>query len=197
MSDRIRVAIDLDNTTGSYIHAFRASVANQMGVDPATLTLDPDWNFTEWNIQDRFAELHHHAVSVDRIFRYMKVMAGASEAIERIDADLDAHISIVTSRLCVPGIHEVAIADTVAWLDSRKIRYHELHALKGRGLSKTETVRFDVLIDDKPAEVLAARQAGKVGIIFGDYSYNRDVPGPRVTHWDEIPSLLSGMLARS
>lgn len=196
MPELFRVAIDLDSTVGDYIGAFRTSVAGQLGVDVATLDPDPaDWHLSSWNLQGRFSQLHSHAVGVDRIMRTMPVFPGAAKALHDLDA-AGAFLSIVTSRLCITGRHEVILGDTVFWLEQvAKVPYHELHALRGRGWNKTQTVAFDVLIDDKPAEILAARAAGRIGIVFGDTSYNRHVPGPRATSWDQVPALVLAALA--
>lgn len=190
MPELFRVAIDVDQTLGSYNTPFRSSVAAQLDVPLDSLTDDPDYNFTQWNIGSRFTELHAYAVGTDRMFRTMPAFPGASAALAQLD-EAGAFLSIVTSRLGVAGLHEVALQDTVYWLDQvSKVPYHELHALRGRGWTKTETVMFDVLIDDKPEEILAARAAGKVGIVFGDYRYNRHLDGPRATAWDQIPDMV-------
>lgn len=194
MRETFRVAIDLDQTVGGYVEAFRTSVAGQLGVPVEQLDVDPDYYFTQWNIAGRFTEMHSHAVGQDRIMRTMPVFDGAAAALRELDA-AGGFLSVVTSRLCVVGLHEVAIGDTVHWLDQvAKLPYHELHALRGRGWTKVETVMFDVLIDDKPEEILAARAAGKVGIVFGDYAYNRHLDGPRATSWDQVPALVLNAL---
>jgi 5'(3')-deoxyribonucleotidase len=180
------LGVDLDGVCGDYTAAFRAVVAADQGVDPASLPDARSWSFSEWGIDgpEAFDRLHRLAVLEHRMFRTMPVVEGASEALWRL-SDAGVWIRIITHRLYVNWGHAVAVADTVAWLDDQRIPYRDICFLGAK-----PEVEADCYVDDASHNVAALREAGNHVIVF-DAPYNRDVDGPRASSWAEVEALVA------
>jgi 5'-nucleotidase len=190
VSEALVLGVDLDGVCGDYEDALRASVARQLGVDPATLprqtVLD---QFTEWGLDaESFAEVHRTAVVEDEIFRHMTPMPGVSEALWEL-SDAGVWIRIITHRLCVNWAHETTAADTAAWLDAQRIPYRDLCFIGAK-----PDVGADIYVEDSPHNVLALRRDGHHTIVF-DQPYNRQLPGPRAHDWEDVRSQVQVVLA--
>lgn len=194
-SDTFVLGVDLDGVCGNYTAAFRNVVAAETGCDPEVLRDQTSWEFAEcWSAairdRDHYLELHKRAVLEHRIFATMPEIPGASDSLWRL-SDAGVHIRVITHRLCVNWGHDIAVTDTVAWLqaprpDGRpRIPYRDL-CFTG---AKTE-VDCDMLVDDSPSNVLKARSARTSAVVF-DSPYNQFVPGARAHTWDEVEALVT------
>lgn len=190
MSRDFILGVDLDGVCGDYTAAFRAVVADDRGVDPATLGDARSWEFAEWGIDgpDEFDRLHRLAVLEHRMFRRMPPMTGVADSLWRL-SDAGVWIRIITHRLCVNWGHAVAVADTVAWLDDTGIPYRDICFLGAK-----PEVEAHCYIDDASHNVLALREAGNHVIVY-DAPYNQDVDGPRARSWAEAEDLVTGRMA--
>lgn len=177
------LGVDLDGVVGHYVKIFRECVAEQTGVDPATLGPQTSWDFADcnWGVRDRdhFLELHKTAVLEMGMFRRMPVLPGASETLWEL-SDAGVHIRIITHRLCFPWGHAVTVADTVSWLDDNKIPYRDICFIADK-----PQVGADLYLDDAEHNIAGLRASGADAWIF-DADYNRHVEGPRVHDWDEV-----------
>jgi 5'(3')-deoxyribonucleotidase len=182
------LGVDLDGVCGDYTAAFRAVVAEELGVDPATLADNRSWEFTQWGIDGEFDRLHRLAVLEHRMFRTMPVVEGAADALWRL-SDAGVWIRIITHRLCVNWGHAVAVADTVEWLDTHGIPYRDICFL-----GQKPEVEADCYVDDGPHNVVALRAAGNEVIVF-DQPYNREVEGPRARGWEEVEEQVARLLS--
>jgi 5'-nucleotidase len=182
--------VDLDGVCGDYTAAFRAVVAEDRGVDPATLGDARSWDFAEWGITgpDEFDRLHRLAVLEHRMFRHMPALPGVADALWRL-SDAGVWIRIITHRLCVNWGHAIAVADTVAWLDEAGIPYRDICFLGAK-----PEVDADCYVDDATHNVLALREAGNHVIVF-DAPYNQGVEGPRARTWPEVEELVMALVA--
>lgn len=180
------LGVDLDGVCGDYTAAFREVVAEDRGVDPATLGDSRGWDFAEWGIDgpEEFDRLHRLAVLEHRMFRHMPAIDGAAESLWRL-SDAGVWIRIITHRLCVNWGHAVAVADTVAWLDDTGIPYRDICFLGAK-----PEVEAHCYIDDASHNVLALREAGNHVIVF-DAPYNQDVDGPRACTWGDVEGLVT------
>ncbi len=179
------LGVDLDGVCGDYTTAFRAVVAADRGVDAATLDSERSWDFAQWGLSDReFDRLHRLAVLEHRMFRTMPVMAGAAEALWRL-SDAGLWIRIITHRLYVNWGHQVAVADTVEWLDQQGIPYRDICFLGAK-----PEVEADCYVDDGPHNIEALRDAGNPVIVF-DAPYNRHLDGPRAASWADVEDLVA------
>jgi 5'-nucleotidase len=181
--------VDLDGVCADYESALRVSVARQRSVEAASLPpQETSGSFAEWGLDlEGFREAHRRAVVEDRIFRTMLPYPDVAEVLWRL-SDAGVWIRIITHRLLFNGIHEVSAADTAGWLDLHGIPYRDLCFIGDK-----PTVGADLYVDDSAHNILALRAAGREAIVF-DQRYNRDLPGPRVTSWQELGALILGRL---
>jgi len=191
------LGVDLDGVVGDYEEAFRHVVAAELGIDPSEIPQQDHFSFSEsqWPIDSgsQFDELHRIAVAKYRMLANMDVFPGASDVLWRL-SDAGVYIRVITHRLCVNWDHDIAVADTVSWLqhpreDGRpRIPYRDLCFVA----DKTD-VGADLYIDDAPHNVLALRRARAETACF-DAAYNRHIPGLRVHSWDDIETLVNSRL---
>jgi 5'-nucleotidase len=188
--DGLVLGVDLDGVCADYEAAFRASVARQLGRDPSTLPPQTIMDaYSEWGLSfPAFESAHRHAVLEDRIFRTMAPMPGVSAALWRL-SDRGVWIRIITHRLLFNWAHETSAADTAAWLDQHRIPCRDLCFIGDK-----PNVGADVYVDDAPRHIVGLRAAGKAAIVF-DQPYNRHLPGPRATSWDDVVTYVEGELA--
>jgi 5'(3')-deoxyribonucleotidase len=178
------LGVDLDGVCGDHTEAFRRVVAEERGIDVATLPPQTSWTYAEWGLTDEtFLELHRKAILEHRMFRTMPVIEGCAEALWRL-SDAGVWIRLITHRLYANWSHAVAVADTVAWLDEAGIPYRDLCFL-----GQKPQVEADVYVDDAPHNVSALRDAGTTVIVF-DQPYNAALPGPRASTWTEVEELV-------
>ena len=184
------LGVDLDGVCGDYTAAFRAVVAAERGIDPATLPQERGWDFAEWGVDELggFEHVHRAAVLEHRMFRDMPVVDGAAEALWRL-SDAGVWIRIITHRLYVNWGHAVAVADTVEWLDRHAIPYRDICFL-----GRKPEVEADCYVDDSPDNVEALRAAGNDVIVF-DQPYNAHLAGPRAETWEDVEQLVAAQVA--
>jgi len=184
------LGVDLDGVCADYEAAFRASVARQHGRDPAQLLPQTVHDaYSQWGLDgDAFEQTHRRAVIEDRMFRHMQPLPGVSEALWRL-SDLGVWIRIITHRLCVNWAHETTAADTAGWLEHHRIPYRDLCFIGDK-----PDVGADLYVDDAPNNVLALRATGRPAIVF-DQPYNRHLPGPRATNWQDVVAFVEAELA--
>lgn len=188
--------VDLDGVVADYDAAFRAFVAREMNREPSTLETQTTWDFTGvWGIRDRdhYVELHNKAVT-EGMFATMPLVAGASDALWRLNDRHDVHIRIVTHRLIIKGGHNTAIADTVSWLQRTRedgrplVPYRDICFIADKA-----EVGGDLYIDDAPHNVEALRGQG-YDVIVMDQPYNRHLDGPRAAGWDQVEAMVCAKL---
>ena len=182
--------VDLDGVCGDYTAAFARVVAERKGCAVEDLPAERSWDFSEWGLEGLggFEHLHRAAVLEHRMFRDMPVMAGCAESLWRL-SDAGVWIRIITHRLVVHWGHQIAVADTVAWLDANNIPYRDLCFL-----GRKPEVEADLYIDDAPHNVEALRAHGNEVLLF-DQPYNAGVAGPRVHTWAEAEEAVLACMA--
>ncbi|GGI07435.1 5' nucleotidase, NT5C type [Egicoccus halophilus] len=187
--DQFVLGVDLDGVCADYEGAFRASVVRHFGREPDQLPPQTVMDaYSQWGLTfEQFEQAHRKAVLEDRMFRTMDALPGVSEALWRL-SDAGVWIRIITHRLLFNWAHESTAADTAFWLDEHRIPYRDLCFIGDK-----PNVGADLYVDDSPSNVIALREAGKAAIVF-DQPYNRDLPGPRATSWDDVVALVEGEL---
>lgn len=178
------LGVDLDGVCADHTAAFRSVVAAERGIDPADLSEQRTWDFTEWGLDSsEFDRLHRIAVMEHRMFRTMPPIPGAAETLWRL-SDAGVWIRLITHRLITNWGHAVAVADTVAWLDEAQIPYRDLCFLGTK-----PQVEADVYIDDAPHNIEALRATGARAIVFSQ-PYNTELSGPRAAGWTDVEELV-------
>jgi len=185
------LGVDLDGVCGDHTAAFRAVVAAELGVDPATLGPQVAWDYHSWGVDDdEFLRIHQKAVLEYRMFRTMPPMEGVAEALWNL-SDAGVWIRLITHRLYANWGHQVAVSDTVAWLDEHGIPYRDLCLLGDK-----PQVEADAYIEDAPHNIEALRGTGNPVVIF-DHPYNRQLDGLRATTWAEAEQLVVDLVVAS
>jgi len=178
------LGVDLDGVCGDHTAAFRAVVAAELDVDPASLGPQERWDFADWGLsEESFLEIHRRAVVEHRMFRSMPVVPDCAEVLWRL-SDAGVWIRLITHRLYASWGHGAAAGDTVAWLDDAGIPYRDLCFL-----GRKPQVEADCYLDDAPHNIRELREAGNHVIVF-DQPYNRAVDGSRASCWLEVEELV-------
>lgn len=183
------LGVDLDGVCADYSAGLRDVVAAERGIPPEDLPLERSWGFEAWGLTDtEFERIHHKAVTELHLLRNLPAIKGCADALWRL-SDAGIWIRIITHRLYVNWGHQVAVSDTVAWLDQTRIPYRDLCFLGAK-----PEVEADAYIDDAPHNVDALRGAGNAVIVF-DQPYNQHLPGPRASTWPELEELVLELAA--
>ena len=189
IKDSFVLGVDLDGVCGDHNSIFRNIVAEELGVDPESLTLNRSWGFEEWGLTTSdFEKLHEKAVVEYRMFRDMPVIPGASEVLWRL-SDQGIWIRIISHRLYVNWGHAIAAGDTADWLDRANIPYRDLCFIGAKS-----ALHADLYIDDGPHNIEAFQNDNRNVIIF-DQPYNRHITGIRATTWEEVEHYVTDAVA--
>jgi 5'-nucleotidase len=185
------LGVDLDGVCADYTAGIRAAVAEERGISPTDLPEERSWGFEEWNLAPGdFERIHHRAVTEQHLLRNLPAIDGCADVLWRL-SDAGIWIRIITHRLYVNWGHQVAVSDTVAWLDAVRIPYRDLCFLGAK-----PEVEADAYIDDAPHNVEALRAHGNTVIVF-DQPYNRHLPGLRARNWLELEEQVLELAASS
>ena len=120
------------------------------------------------------------------MFRTLEPFEGAIDALHTLK-DEGVHIHVVTHRLLRDKTYQVAVADTVAWLDYVGLPYHSLGFTH-----RKELIRADSYVEDSPANIETIRAAG-MKVFTHDRLYNRSLDGERIHSWkaDALEQILN------
>lgn len=177
--------VDLDGVVADFYAGLRPIAAEWLGVDLATLPERVSWGLVEWGV-DRapggYERLHRFAVTQRELFLKMPPMRGAPQALRRLSEE-GVRVRIITHRLFIKYFHQVAVSQTIDWLDRHDIPYWDLCFMQ----QKT-AVGADLYIEDSPANIERLRAEGAKTIVFTN-STNEHLPGPRANSWDDVLQL--------
>jgi 5'(3')-deoxyribonucleotidase len=187
MADRAFVfGVDLDGVVADFYVGLRPIAAEWLGVDLESLTTQVSWGLVEWGVDQApggYERLHRFAVTQRELFLKMPPMAGAPQALRRLSIE-GVRIRIITHRLFIKYFHQVAVSQTIQWLDRHDIPYWDLCFMQ----QKT-AVGADLYIEDSPANIERLRAEGQKTIVFSN-STNEQLPGPRAHNWEEVLELV-------
>jgi 5'(3')-deoxyribonucleotidase len=187
MTDRSFVfGVDLDGVVADFYRGLRPIAAEWLGVDVATLPERVSWGLGEWRVDEApggYERLHRFAVTQRELFLNMPPMSGAPQTLRRLSIE-GVRIRIITHRLFIKYFHQVAVGQTIQWLDRHDIPYWDLCFMQ----QKT-AVGADLYIEDSPSNIERLRAEGAKTIVFSN-STNEHMPGPRATSWEEVLDLV-------
>lgn len=167
----MKIGIDIDGVLYDFVTSIHAYAERKLG---RTLPRNFDrWGFffDEWGLDWlAFCQLMEDGCAEGELYHRGELAEGAADVI-RMLAKLGHEVIFATAR----GAY--AEAATRAWLDSHGL-YHELVV----AAEDKTTLGLDVLLDDSPANIEAARAAGIRGVTF-DQPWNRHVEGDRAYSW--------------
>lgn len=183
MSDRAFVfGVDLDGVVADFYGGLRPIAAEWLGVELSTLPERVSWGLVEWGVDEApggYERLHRFAVTQRELFLRMPPMDGAPQALRRLSME-GVRIRIITHRLFIKYFHQVAVSQTIQWLDRHDIPYWDLCFMQ----QKT-AVGANLYIEDSPTNVERLREEGQKTIVFSN-STNEHLAGPRAGKWSEV-----------
>jgi 5'(3')-deoxyribonucleotidase len=183
---RFVLGVDLDGVCADFYGGLKPVAAEWLGVDVASLPDRVSWTLPEWGVDQApggYDALHRFAVTQRELFRRLPPMPGAPQALRRLSAQ-DVRIRIITHRLFIKYFHQVAVRQTIEWLDFHDIPYWDLCFMREKA-----AVGADLYIEDSPENVARLRSQGLKTIVFSN-STNEHLPGPRAQSWDEVARLV-------
>jgi len=179
------IGVDLDGVCSDFYGRMREIAAEWFERPLDELTTDVSYELREWGIEkpDQYESLHRFAVTQRQLFETSPMIPGARLHLRKL-SDEGARIRIVTHRLFIHYFHNLAVSQTVDWLDRHGIPYWDLCFMKDK-----EQVGADIYVEDRPANITRLRGEGFHTICFWNSS-NKDVGDPRAESWDEVYRLV-------
>jgi 5'(3')-deoxyribonucleotidase len=182
----LRVALDLDNTTGDFTDGFRQFLGQMQGMTAEQAAARfPDPHNYEYDVSGWFADRPEfraafHDAEKDGIYAKMPMYVGAREALQELVADGKVEIHVVTAR------DKKWQKDTLAWLQANNVPFTSLTHTEAKELTD-----MDVYIDDANHQLTKLRDSGKAVIAFNQlYNTELDETMPRVNSWADIPAVV-------
>ena len=166
----MRIGLDLDGVIADFVRAVKERFGTPM--TESVYHLSAWYPGSEKEI-DKF-------VQDPRTYAYLSIVTGASMGL--------MHLKRVGHSLSIFTCRPIAAKEiTEAWVKDLRIDFDGVYVLKDADekVENCKLRRMDVLIDDGPAYIEKARDAGLTAITF-DCSYNHQVPGRRMLGWTDI-----------
>jgi 5'(3')-deoxyribonucleotidase len=183
MAERAFVfGVDLDGVVADFYAGLRPIAAEWLGVEFESLPTRVSWGLGEWGVDQApggYEALHKFAVMQRELFLKLPPMAGAPQTLRRL-SKAGVRIRIITHRLFIKYFHQMAVSQTIEWLDHHDIPYWDLCFMQ----QKT-AVGADLYIEDSPANVERLRSEEARTIVFSN-STNEHLAGPRAGNWGEV-----------
>jgi len=179
------LGVDLDGVCADFYGRMREIAAEWFERDVAELTPEVSFHLLEWGVRspEEYQSLHRFAVTQRQLFKTTPMIPGARKYL-RLLSDEGARIRIITHRLFIQYFHNLAVSQTIDWLDEHGIPYWDLCFMKQK-----EQVGADIYLDDSPDNVERLRSKGLFTICFAN-STNRRVAEPRAESWDHVYELI-------
>jgi 5'(3')-deoxyribonucleotidase len=174
--------VDLDGVVADFYGGLRPIAAEWLGVQIESLPQRVSWGLIEWGVDEApggYERLHRFAVTQRELFAKMPPMPGAPQALRRLSIE-GVRIRIITHRLFIKYFHQVAVSQTIQWLDRHDIPYWDLCFMQQKS-----AVGADLYIEDSPANIERLRGEGQKTIVFTN-STNEHLAGPRANTWDDV-----------
>lgn len=181
------LGVDLDGVCADFYGRMREIAAEWFECPVNRLTRDVSYGLPEWGVRtkDQYESLHRFAVTQRDLFKTAPMIPGARKYL-RLLSDEGVRIRIITHRLFIHFFHNLAVTQTIDWLDQCGIPYWDLCFMKEK-----EQVGADVYVDDAPDNVQRLRDKRLYTICFAN-STNKAVAAPRAMSWDQVYELVHG-----
>lgn len=181
----IRLALDLDETSGGFIDALRESVAAQRGMTPEEAKeafpfpqhyslVDSGWFEDVNHFMQEFREAERQGV-----YRKMNAFKDMSRTLRTLVSNGDVEVHVVTAREAAWN------ADTRYWLRKNRVPFRSITHTESK-----ETTDMDVYIDDSDKQLKTLQAHGKTVIAFHNATNDHVETTHRVRAWAEVPSVL-------
>ena len=181
---QIVLGVDLDGVCADFYGRMREIAAEWFEKPIEEMPADVSYGLSEWGIRgDEYEGLHRFAVTERDLFRTVPMIPGARRVLRQLSGE-GYRVRIITHRLFIHFFHELAVTQTIHWLDHHGIPYWDLCFMKDK-----DQVGADIYIEDSPGNVEVLRRRGHYAICFGN-STNRHIGDPRATSWDDVYRLV-------
>jgi len=183
---RFVLGVDLDGVCADFYGGLKPVAAEWLGVEESSLVDRVSWTLPEWGVDQApggYDALHRFAVTQRELFKRLPPMPGAPQALRRLSAH-DVRIRIITHRLFIKYFHQVAVRQTIEWLDLHDIPYWDLCFMREKA-----AVGADLYVEDSPENVARLRAQGLKTLVFSN-STNEHLPGPRAHSGNEVVDLV-------
>lgn len=179
------LGVDLDGVCADFYARMREIAAEWFETEPRKLTSRVSYGLREWGVTSDadYISLHRFAVTQRNLFSSVPMIDGARKYL-RMLSDRGVRIRIITQRLFLQYFHQVAVSQTVEWLDSNGIPYWDLCFMRDK-----EQVGADIYVEDSPENVARLRESGLYTICFAN-STNAATSPPRAKGWKEVYDLV-------
>lgn len=177
--------VDLDGVCADFYGRMREIAAEWFEQRVEDLSEEVSYGLPEWGVrnEDEYESLHRFAVTQRELFKTTPMIPGARKYL-RLLSDEGARIRIITHRLFIHYFHNLAVSQTIDWLDQNGIPYWDLCFMKQK-----EQVGADVYVDDSPENVNRLRGKNLYTICFAN-STNRMIDKPRANSWEHVYRLV-------
>src|SRR4029077_6410780 len=105
--------------------------------------------------------------------------ARAPQALRKL-SKAGVRIRIITHRLFIKYFHQIAVSQTIQWLDPPDVPYWDLCFMQEKS-----AVGADLYVEDSPSNVERLRAEGAATIVFTN-STNEHLAAPRAANWEEV-----------
>lgn len=180
---RFVLGVDLDGVCADFYGGLRPIAAEWLHKPVEDLPLEVSWGLPEWGIDEApggYDALHRYAVTQKRLFEILDPMPQVGPVLRRLSHNERVRVRIITHRLIIPYFHQVAVSQTVEWLDKHDIPYWDLCFM-----GEKAAVGANLYVEDSPKNVKRLRDRGHTTVVFTN-STNRDLPDPRAGNWMEV-----------
>ncbi|WP_199178190.1 5' nucleotidase, NT5C type [Mycobacterium hubeiense] len=189
-SERFVLGLDLDGCVADFYGYMREVAAEWTGVPVEELTPDVSYGMPEWKLlPNEYPRLHRFAVTQRDLFKEMAPVPGAPQSIRRLGTE-GIRIRIITHRLFIRWFHEIAVAQTVRWLDNHAVPYWDLCFMRDK-----EAVDAHLYVEDTPENIGRLVEQKRKVIVYGNSANATGLPESeyvlaRVTDWSEAEELI-------
>lgn len=183
--EQVVLGVDLDGVCADFYGRMREIAAEWLEVKLSKLSKNVSYGLREWGIRsdDEYASMHRWAVTERELFKSVPMIPGARKYLRKLSAE-DYRIRIITHRLFIQYFHEIAVRQTIEWLDHHGIPYWDLCFMKQK-----DQVGADIYIEDSPRNLQSLRARGLYAICFAN-STNRHIGEPRAGSWKGVYELV-------
>jgi len=186
------LGVDLDGVCADSYGKMREIAAEWFEKRLEDLPTDVSYGLPEWGINsmDEYRSLHRFAVTQRDLFKDVPMLPGARKHLRLLSQE-GARIRIVTHRLFIHYFHNLAVTQTIDWLDNNGIPYWDLCFMKEK-----DQVAADIYVDDSPDNIERLRERGFYTICFAN-STTQQVSEPRAKSWAQVYSLIDKRVRES
>lgn len=186
-SELFVLGLDLDGTCADFYGRMREIAAEWTEQPLESLPEEPEWGLGNWGVgKENYPRFHRFAVTQRGLFETMKPLPGAAPAIRRLGTE-GVRIRIITHRLFIRYFHEVAVQQTVRWLDHWSVPYWDLCFMRDKG-----EVGANLYLEDSPENIAGLRGRDKDVLILSNATNETlpDQPGGRARGWAEAEDMI-------